>query len=86
MLEAVIILALEVSFLLILAKKWGLLETYEATRKKWMPSGDCYFCLGWWLSWVVVLISQLTNPLPLLAPPASSVLVLLIMTLIYKYD
>ena len=41
--------ALGVSFVLILATKWGLLAKYEINRPTWMPSNSCNFCLSWWL-------------------------------------
>lgn len=39
-----------VSSILICAIKWGWLDEYEVRRLPWMPSGGCYFCLGFWLT------------------------------------
>jgi len=55
MLETIIILALLSACLLQCFKKWGWLDFYEAVRKKWMPSGSCYLCLGFWITVFIAL-------------------------------
>lgn len=64
-----------VSFLLVVAHKWELLDIYDATRKTWMPSGGCYFCLGFWLSVIVQAITFSPVWLALPAAPFVSLIV-----------
>ncbi len=39
--------ALLIAFILILLKKWGVIEWYQIRRPRWMPH-DCTFCFGFW--------------------------------------
>jgi hypothetical protein len=34
-------------------EKWGWIDLYTTYRKRWMPEGDCWLCLSFWISWPV---------------------------------
>ena len=50
LLSLTILTALYTAGLLFCFTKWGWLSWYQVYRKRWMPEGDCYFCLSFWLS------------------------------------
>lgn len=37
-------------------EKWGWLDWYESIRKTWMPKGNCFLCLSFWLSMPVTAL------------------------------
>lgn len=57
-----IALSLAVSFVLTTWAKMGALDLYEAYRPKFFPSGGCFFCLGFWLSWILGAGAWLLDP------------------------
>jgi hypothetical protein len=76
MLQLIIIQSLINTTLLTCFKKWGWLDYYSAYRKLWMPSADCFLCLGFWCSWIGVGIASFSqfNYTYLLVPFASAAL------------
>jgi hypothetical protein len=83
MIENIFYISLGICFVLICLYKWGVLDTYEAYRKSWMPKAGCFFCIGWWLSWVVVvfLIFWELNLINVIIPFFSSVIIHFIMSI-----
>lgn len=81
MIEKIIYIALASSFVLMLLVKTGALDYYAATRRSWMPAGDCFFCFGWWLSCLgaFILFMWELNFCDLLIPFFSAVIVNFVM-------
>ena len=44
------------AFMIIVARKIGLLDYLEARSPKWMPWG-CDFCLGFWISCILAILA-----------------------------
>lgn len=63
MIEQIMIIALLVTTIILLLRKWKILDLYEAYygHVKWLPASDCYICLGFWLSWILLGISLIIS-------------------------
>lgn len=61
MLTKVLYVSLSVCFILLFFNKTGWLLKYEAYRPFWLPSGTCFFCLGFWISAFITAEIQLVN-------------------------
>jgi hypothetical protein len=50
MLNVIIILGLLNTTLIHCFNKWGWMHWYGLHRYGWMPSADCYLCIGFWMA------------------------------------
>lgn len=41
--------------LLLAFKKWGWLDWYATYRPVWLPEADCWLCLGFWASLLLLV-------------------------------
>lgn len=59
MLDTIIIIALLATTIILLLRKWHILDLYEAYygHIKWLPASDCYICLGFWISVILLAIA-----------------------------
>lgn len=53
-LQLTALIALWNTTLLVCLKKWKALEWYQVRRRLWMPEGNCYLCLSFWISVVQI--------------------------------
>lgn len=54
MLDAMLLVAMGNATILFCAREWGIIGWYQVYRKSWMPKGDCYLCMSFWLAFVIL--------------------------------
>lgn len=76
MLNLIAITALLNTTFIHIAKKWGVLDYYQAIRPKWFPKTDCYLCLSFWMAitevWITFFLFGYGSDIGLLIVPLCS--------------